>query len=107
MGVPMVAGRDFTAKDTERVLHRKGTPPRNEDFMFPRQVIVNETFVKKYFGGTQSASDGTSDSASTPDTKLDMEIIGVVKDIKYTSLRDEIPEQAFEPYLADKYTSWQ
>jgi ABC-type antimicrobial peptide transport system permease subunit len=29
-----------------------------------------------------------------------MEIIGVVKDFKYTSLRDEIPEQAFLPYLA-------
>jgi putative ABC transport system permease protein len=28
-----------------------------------------------------------------------MEIIGVVKDIKYTSLRDEIPPQAFIPYL--------
>jgi len=31
-----------------------------------------------------------------------MEIIGVVKDIKYTSLRDKIPEQAFLPYLASK-----
>jgi ABC-type antimicrobial peptide transport system permease subunit len=27
-----------------------------------------------------------------------------VKDIKYTSLRDDIPEQAFEPYLAEQYT---
>jgi len=27
-----------------------------------------------------------------------MEIIGVVKDVKYTNLRDDIPEQAFEPY---------
>jgi ABC-type antimicrobial peptide transport system permease subunit len=27
-----------------------------------------------------------------------MEIIGVVKDIKYTNLRDEIPPQAFIPY---------
>ena len=32
-----------------------------------------------------------------------MEIIGVVKDIKYTSLRDEIPEQAFDPYLASRF----
>jgi ABC-type antimicrobial peptide transport system permease subunit len=29
-----------------------------------------------------------------------MEIIGVVKDIKYTNLRDEIPDQAFLPYMA-------
>jgi ABC-type antimicrobial peptide transport system permease subunit len=32
-----------------------------------------------------------------------MEIIGVVKDIKYTNLRDEIPEQAFEPFLASAH----
>ena len=32
-----------------------------------------------------------------------MEIIGVVKDIKYTSLRDEIPVQMFVPYLASSY----
>ena len=38
-----------------------------------------------------------------PDTKIDMEIVGVIKDIKYTSLRDEIPIQMFEPYLAERY----
>jgi ABC-type antimicrobial peptide transport system permease subunit len=32
-----------------------------------------------------------------------MEIIGVVKDIKYTNLRDEVPPQAYLPYLARRY----
>jgi ABC-type antimicrobial peptide transport system permease subunit len=32
-----------------------------------------------------------------------MEIIGVVKDIKYTNLRDEIPPQAYLPYMADRF----
>src|SRR5437773_6823868 len=32
-----------------------------------------------------------------------MEVIGVLKDFKYTSLRDEIPEQAFVPYLGSRY----
>ena len=32
-----------------------------------------------------------------------MEIIGVVKDIKYDSLRNEIPEQAFIPYLGTHF----
>ena len=36
-----------------------------------------------------------------PGTKTDMEIVGVVKDIKYTNLRDEVPIQMFEPYLAE------
>jgi len=34
-----------------------------------------------------------------------MEVIGVVKDFKYTNLRDEIPEQAFVPYLADRFSA--
>jgi ABC-type antimicrobial peptide transport system permease subunit len=32
-----------------------------------------------------------------------MEVIGVVKDFKYTNLRDEIPEQAYVPYLGDRF----
>jgi ABC-type antimicrobial peptide transport system permease subunit len=40
-----------------------------------------------------------------PGTKTDMEVIGVIKDVKYTSLRDEIPIQMFEPYLADNFVS--
>jgi len=32
-----------------------------------------------------------------------MEIIGVVKDFKYTNLRDEIPAQAFLPYLGQRF----
>jgi ABC-type antimicrobial peptide transport system permease subunit len=34
-----------------------------------------------------------------------MEIIGVVKDTKYSNLREEIPAQAFEPYLSSRYAS--
>ncbi len=104
MGVPIVAGRDFTEKDTARVLHAKGRPPRNEDFYVPATIIVNETFAKKYFRG-RSPLGRHIGMGIDPSTKLDMEIIGVVKDFKYTNLRDEIPEQAFEPYLAEQYLS--
>ncbi len=40
-----------------------------------------------------------------PGTKTDMEIVGVIKDIKYTNLRDEVPIQMFEPYLANDFVS--
>ncbi len=102
MGVPVIAGREFTEKDTQQVLHQPGRPPRNEDFWVSASIIVNETFAKKYFAG-RSAIGRHIGFGIDPGTKLDMEIIGVVKDIKYTSLRDEIPEQAFVPYLADRY----
>jgi predicted permease len=103
MGVPIVHGRDFTEKDTEHVLHSKGRPPRNEDYYTPSTIIINETFAKKYFAG-RSPLGRHIGMGIDPGTKLDMEIIGVVKDFKYTNLRDDIPEQAFEPYLAEDHT---
>jgi ABC-type antimicrobial peptide transport system permease subunit len=38
-----------------------------------------------------------------PGTPTDMEIVGVVSDIKYTNLRDEVPIQMFVPFLASRY----
>jgi predicted permease len=66
--------------------------------------MINETFAKKYFAGRDPIGRHIG-MGIDPGTKTDMEIIGVVKDIKYTNLRDDIPEQAFEPYLAEQYTS--
>ena len=100
MGVPIIAGRDFTLKDTQEVLHIARQPP-GEDWWVPATVIINETFAKKYFGG-RSPIGRHIGFGIDPGTKLDMEVIGVVKDIKYTNLRDDIPEQAFIPYLAGK-----
>jgi predicted permease len=102
LGVPLVAGRDFTTQDTEEVLHQKRTD--NNDWWVPTKVIVNETFAKRYFAGRDPIGRRIGYGID-PGTKLDMEVIGVVKDIKYTNLRDDIQEQAFEPYLAERYTS--
>jgi predicted permease len=96
MGVPIVAGRDFTAQDNHEVFHG----PRPEDWV-PTVVIINEKFAQKYFPG-QNPLGRHMGYGGDPGTKMDMEIIGVVKDIKYTSLRDEIPEQAFLPYLGER-----
>ncbi len=104
MGVPIVEGRDFTNQDTQQILHRPATPPRNEDQWVPQYIMVNQKFANKYFPG-RSAIGKHVGFGLDPGTKVDMEIIGVVKDIKYTSLRDEIPEQAFVPYLASKGAS--
>jgi predicted permease len=100
LGVAVLQGRDFTLKDTLTVPHGKnedGTPDTA-----PATVIINERFAKKYFAG-RSPLGLHLGFGSDPGTKTDMEIIGVVKDIKYTNLRDEIPEQAYVPYLASSY----
>jgi predicted permease len=100
LGVPILQGRDFTIKDTLTVSHGK-----NEDgspYTAPATIIINESFAKKFFPG-RSPLGMHLGFGSDPGTKTDMEIIGVVKDIKYTSLRDEIPVQAYVPYLASSY----
>jgi len=102
MGIPIVAGRDFTVRDTEEVLH--GDEADSWNSWTPAKIIVNETFARKYFAG-RSPIGRHIGFGINPGTKLDMEVIGVVKDIKYTNLRDEIPEQAFVPYLASRYVS--
>jgi len=64
--------------------------------------VINETFAKKYFAGRNPVGMHIG-FGSDPGTSTDMEVIGVVKDIKYTNLRDEIPPQAYLPYLATRF----
>jgi predicted permease len=97
LGVPMVAGRDFTMKDVEEIHHW----PDEERGWMPAKIIVNEKFVKKYFAGRNAVGRHLG-MGNDPGTKTDVEIIGVVKDFHYTSIRDDIQEQAFEPFFGDR-----
>jgi predicted permease len=100
LGVPLLAGRDFTGKDTQAQQHGD-----RADGMVARVVIINEKFAKRFFGSAGNAIGRHVGYGIDPGTKTDMEVIGVVKDIKYTSLRDEVPVQMFEPYLATTHVS--
>jgi predicted permease len=97
LGVPILSGRDFTPRDTEQIKHG----PEKDD-LYPRVVIINEKFAKRYFAGVNPIGRHIG-FGSDPGTKTDMEVIGVIKDIKYTNLRDEIPVQMFVPYLASHF----
>jgi putative ABC transport system permease protein len=97
VGVPILAGRDFTIRDNEEVYH--GPDPTD---WFPTKVIINEKFARKYFGTTNAVGRHVG-FGDDPGTKTDIEVIGVIRDIKYTNLRDEIPVQMFIPYLGSRY----
>ncbi|HEY6944801.1 MAG TPA: ABC transporter permease, partial [Candidatus Acidoferrum sp.] len=97
LGVPIVAGRDFRLTDNHEV--KKG--PEDDDWT-PTTVMINEKFAKKFFPG-RSPIGMHIGFGSDPGTRTDMEVIGVVKDIKYTNLRDEIPEQAYIPYMGSRF----
>jgi hypothetical protein len=52
----------------------------------------------------RAARSGGIGFGANPGTKTPIEIIGVVKDAKYTGVRDEIPRQVFS--RSSKTTSW-
>ena len=100
LGVPILNGRDFRATDTGEIKHRPEEPP--DRGWEPATVMINESFAKKYFAGRNPVGLHVG-FGSDPGTPADMEVVGVVKDIKYTNLRDEIPPQAYLPYIASRY----
>jgi predicted permease len=99
LGIPIVAGRDFTIKDTEEIQH---SPENGDSGFLPAKIMINQTFARKYFAGRNPIGRHIG-LGSDPGTKTDMEIIGVARDIKYTGIRDDIPEQVYMPYLANRF----
>jgi len=100
MGVPVLAGREFDARE-------EGTTPRPADGVFDgtgngyRHAVVNEGFAKKYFGGRSPVGRHIG-FGSNPGTPTPIEIVGVVRDSKYTGVRDEIPLTVFFPMLEER-----
>jgi predicted permease len=80
--IPFVTGRDFTPRDTAQ------SPPI---------IIVNETFVRQFLGGTNPLGKMIRTNAEPHYPETEYEIVGMVKDMKYAGLRDEIPPEAFAP----------
>jgi predicted permease len=80
MGTPLRAGRDFTEAD------RAGSVP---------VAVVTETFARKFLGGSSPL--GRTFRIVNPGPKADhaYEIVGMVKDAKYTDLREEFTPIVF------------
>jgi predicted permease len=91
MGMKIVAGRDFDARDEILAPVAPGTNPA--------VVIVNQTFVKRYLGNRNPIGIRIG-FGGDPGTPTPIEIVGVVSDAKYRSLRNETEPQAFFPFLA-------
>lgn len=79
MEIPLVAGREFTAQDVAGA---------------PAVAVVNETFAR-YFWGKESPIGHRFGFGRGKAT--DIEIVGVVKDGKSASLREEIPRFLYIP----------
>jgi putative ABC transport system permease protein len=79
MGIPIVAGRDFTADD------RQNTAP---------VVIVNREFARRYLHDRDPFRTAMAFGYPTIDTRVFRTIVGVVGDVRYRSIAEE-PEPSF------------
>ena len=85
MGIPLLAGRDISERDT----------PGGA-----RTAIVNEAFVKEFFGGHGAI--GRQFTTATPGKEKPeppFEVVGVCGNAKYDKLKDEFPATMYLPYV--------
>jgi putative ABC transport system permease protein len=86
VGMRLLAGRDFTRSDIQGG---------------PKVAIINEAFARKFkITGHEIGSRMTSNTGA--DAKLDIEIVGLVKDAKYSEVKREIQPVFFTPYRQDE-----
>ncbi len=82
MGMRILAGRDFSPQDTAASLP---------------VAIVNQTFVRQFLSGRDAIGQIVQTRAEPNYPATRYQIVGVVNDAKYGSLKEEIPPQAFAP----------
>jgi predicted permease len=81
LGMPLVAGREFTLADVEGA---------------PEVVVINEAFARKFGLDPRNAVGRWMTENSGGD--LDKQIVGVVQDSKYSDVKQEIQPLFFTPY---------
>jgi predicted permease len=81
MEIPLVLGRGFTSHDNETA---------------PKVVVINEAAAKKYFPDENPVGQRFGSGIETTDQ---LEVVGVLRDAKYNSVRDPAPPTMYVPYL--------
>ena len=83
MGMRVLAGRDFTWLEG----------PQSK----PRRVVVNEAFVKRFLPGQSALGRLVGSMGRDGVAEKDNQVIGVVSDAKYRSLREDVPPTVYSP----------
>jgi predicted permease len=82
LGIPMLAGREFTQADVVGAAD---------------VAVVNEAFTRKFgLNGREAVGKWMSSDSRTND--LDMQIIGLIGDAKYSDVKQQTPPLFFTPY---------
>jgi predicted permease len=85
-GVQLIAGREFTAAD---------------QLGAQRVVIVNEQFAKKFKLGSEVVGKFMGDDDND---SLNVQIVGLVRNVKYSQVKDSIPPVYYRPWRQDART---
>jgi len=87
LSMPLLAGREFTPADGDGA---------------PEVAIVNEAFARKFgLDGAQAVGKYMSNSGGGS-AELDIQIVGVVQDAAYSSVKDQVPPVFFLAYRQDR-----
>ncbi len=90
MGMKLLAGRDFNWFDRDRTT--------------PHPVIVNQTFASRFFPAANPIGRRFGGAGAGGVAKADSEIVGVVSDAKYRSLREPFQPTVYSA-VVDGYDS--
>src|SRR5581483_7432909 len=82
--IPLLEGRAFNKQDDERA---------------PRVVVVNQTFASKYFPNESPIGKRFTFDPKKPD---EIEIVGLVKDAKYATQREDTRPTTYLPWRQDQ-----
>jgi predicted permease len=86
MGIALMTGREFTRADASGA---------------PKVAIVNQTFAKKFNLGDNPIGKRFG-LGGGPGSKMEIEIVGLVQDAKYSDVKDAPPPQYFLPYRQEE-----
>ncbi|HZS04062.1 MAG TPA: ABC transporter permease [Blastocatellia bacterium] len=84
MEMPLLSGRSLSPRDDKRA---------------PRVAVVNQTLARKFFPNDNPV--GKRFGFSKAGGSGEIEIVGVVRDAKYTRLRQDNPPTVYIPYLQE------
>jgi predicted permease len=110
LGIPLLAGRDFSSQDIQKwmggvsCLELDRERPAGAAPLPTRVGIINESMARRFYGNENPigrrfgfAIDGCLERRDVTHN-LWIEIIGVVKDVRYTSLRNEGSAMFYLPF---------
>jgi predicted permease len=84
IGIPLLAGRTLSPQDNSNS---------------PKVAVVNQTFANKFFPNQSAIGQRFTYNPKKPD---EIEIVGVCRDAKYSSLRDAVPPTMYSSFRQER-----